>query len=97
VTWLLLQLCGLEVATTADDSGLQEEPLELALTLQQHVLQAAEALSLQLPTAIITSSLPPPMSFLGDSKPPPTHLPPPPLTNRVFPVNADDVQVLCVV
>ena len=65
----LLQRWGVEVAAAADEAI--EEPLLLAVTMQQRLLQAADALSLQLPSTPITSRPPPPISLSGDLDPPP--------------------------
>jgi hypothetical protein len=88
---LTLQHWGIQV-DAAVDSTATEEPLVIAISLQQRVLQAAKDLSLHLPENPITSNPPAPISLSGEPEPPP-HLPPPPPTPRVYSVDVSSVQV----
>lgn len=88
-----LQRWGLEYDTLSESADA-EEPLVLALLLQQRALHAVKALMLQLPTNSLMTDPPPPISLSGDPEPLP-HLPPPPPTPRVYSVNASDLQVIC--
>jgi hypothetical protein len=88
---LPLQRWGVPVDAAADAS-VSEEPLMIAISLQQRVLQAALDLSLQLPQNPITCNPPPPISLSGEPEPLP-HLPPPPPAPRVYSVSVADVQV----
>ncbi len=89
-----LQRLGLQVDAAAADAADHEEPLVLAMSQQQRVLHAAQALSLQLPANPVTTNPPPPISMSGDPEPLP-HLPPPPPTPRVYSINEADLQVMC--
>ena len=80
------------VLDTAADSTATEEPLVMAMSLQQRVLQAAHVLSLQIPQNPITANPPAPISLSGEPEQLP-HLPPPPPAPRVYSVNVADVQV----
>jgi hypothetical protein len=78
---------------TAADSAATDEPLVMAMSLQQRVLQAAHVLSLQIPQNPITANPPAPISLSGEPEHLP-HLPPPPPAPRVYSVNVADVQVI---
>lgn len=88
-----LQRWGLE-NDTLSESADAEEPLVLALLLQQRALHAVRALFLQLPSNSLMTDPPLPISLSGDPEPLP-HLPPPPPTPRVYSLNASDLQVIC--
>jgi hypothetical protein len=87
------QLAGIEICAAADSPDAEvEEPLVLAMSLQQRALQAVQALSLQLPQNPITANPPAPISLSGEPEHLP-HLPPPPPAPRLYSVDATDLQV----
>jgi hypothetical protein len=84
----------MEVSAAAESPDA-EEPLVLAMSLQQRALRAVQALSLQLPRNPVTDDPPAPISLSGEPELLP-HLPPPPPAPRLYSVNAADLQVTSV-
>jgi hypothetical protein len=84
----------IEVDASASQSAA-DEPLVLAMFMQQRVLEVVEELSLQLPPNPLTTAPPPPISSSGDAEPLP-HLPAAAPTPRIFSVNNTDLQVCAV-